>query len=480
MKAVLAPDQGVDRPLIVPGLRRALGNWHPPIERREFWFVQGLVLLIAVGHFGLEAADLYGEDSALNVLPPALFLIPVVYAALKFGLRGSLLTAIWSCLLVVPNLLLWHEGAEAVAETLQMGWVLMVAIFVGIGVDRERQARFDAEEREEARRLSEERYRAIFDSVAEPIVVLDAGRLAEAANAAAATLFGHSASELLGRPLPGSLGAAIEAFLDGLARDDRRPNVIRSVDPPAWIEPLVMPFQAADGTGRLQLMLLDVTTSHERERGLQEIARKTMLAREEEGRRIARELHDGPVQTLVALWGKLDQLEDQVDQPAAETLVEARAMAESVAAELRRVSRDLRPSVLDDLGVAAAVRSEGDAFASRSGLATRVEVTGTPRRLDPIVELALLRITQEALRNVERHGHAHRVTIGLAFRVTGVKLSVADDGRGLDPVPSPTELLASDHLGLIGMRERARVAGAELSLRTSPMGGLLVEVRARA
>lgn len=480
MKALPARDPAADRLRILPSLRRALSHWHPPLERREFWFIQGLVLLIAVGHFAIEQAEILDRQSPVSLLPPAMFLIPVVYAAVNFGLRGSLLTGIWACLLVVPNLLLWHEGLEALAETIQMGWVLMVAVFVGIGVDRERQARLDAQDREAARRLSEERYRAIFDSVAEPIVVLDAARHAEAANAAAAKLFGHGTDEMLGMPLPGSLGASIEAFLEGLAREGGPPDVIRSVDPPAWIKPLVMPFQTADGTGRMQLMLLDVTASHERERGLEEIARQTLLAREEEGWRIARELHDGPVQSLVALWGKLDQLEDQVDQRAASTVVEARAMAESAAAELRRVSRDLRPSVLDDLGVAAAVRSEGDNLASRSGLATRVEVTGTPRRLDPILELALLRITQEALRNVERHGHAHRVTIGLVFRAKGVKLSVADDGRGLDPVPSPTELLASDHLGLIGMRERARAAGAVLSLRTSPMGGLLVEVQAPA
>lgn len=359
-----------------------------------------------------------------------------------------------------------------------MAWVVMVAIFVGIGVDHERQARLDAQEREEARRRSERRYRDIFDAVAEPIVVLDSRRLVDAANFAALRLFGLDMDGILHRPLPGTLGGEIAAYLD--ARDDGQAStrLVRSLDPPAWIEPIVMTVQGADGSDQLQLLLLDVTTSHERERGLEEIARQTMLAREEEGRRIARELHDGPLQTLVALWRLLDGIESE-QRPPGPTLERARTLTRSIAEELRRVSRDLRPSILDDLGLIAAVRSECDAFAERSRLVIEVAVTGSIRRLDPTLELALLRILQEAFRNIDSHAHATSVSVDVVFGPDDIRLSIADDGTGLDPIPSTTELLAADHLGLIGMRERARVSGAELSLRAVPHGGLMVEVTAR-
>jgi two-component system, NarL family, sensor histidine kinase UhpB len=219
-----------------------------------------------------------------------------------------------------------------------------------------------------------------------------------------------------------------------------------------------------------------VTASQERELGLEAIARLTLTAREEEQRRIARELHDGPVQSLVQLWRELDALIPRVTEDQAEALTAARGLAQAAADDLRRASRDLRPSVLDDLGIAAALRSEAQALTQRSGIVTRLTVTGRQRRIAPEIELALLRITQQALRNVERHSGATAVTVRLAFRRGEVRLTITDDGRGLDHIPTASELLAQGHLGIMGMRERARLAGATLALRSASGRGLVIEV----
>ena len=484
--ATLDADAAQGRERLPAALRRALGEWHPPLRTREFWAVQSLVMALAIAHAFIEESQLVEEHSSLALLPPALYFIPVVYAAIHFGLRGSLFTAIWACVLVVPNVLIWHEGLEAVGEAAQMVWIVLVAVFVGIGVDREREARLEAERRERAWRLSEARYRSIFEAAAEPIVVLDSARRVEAANPAAGRLFGRSPADLRGQALPGPLGEAVSAFAMASATvDEVTPSgpfpVLRDSDNgtagTTWILPVAMAFAGPDETARTQLMLLDVTASHERERGLQEIARHTLRAREEEGQRIARELHDGPVQTLVALWRTLDELEDHAAPDDAAALRGARASAEAVAQELRRVSRDLRPSVLDDLGVAAAIQAEATAAAERTGLEVQVTVSGSSRRLQPDVELALLRISQEALRNVERHAAASRAAIALSFRPDELELAVGDDGRGLEPLPTTSALLATDHLGLIGIRERARLVGGGMELSRSALGGLCVVVR---
>jgi len=228
-------------------------------------------------------------------------------------------------------------------------------------------------------------------------------------------------------------------------------------NPPRWFEtvPLAPPEHA--GTDVVQLVLRDVTSSYEREQGLEFIVREALADREEEQQRIARDLHDGPLQSLMQLWRGLDSLSSVVPEPDRSSVVAARDSAGLVADELRRFGRDLRPSVLDDLGISAAIRSEAESLKQRAGMDVTVRVTGTARRLEEDVELGLLRITQEAVRNIERHSH------------------ISDDGVGLDPVPTASELLSENHLGLIGMQERARLANGRLELTSQAGEGLTVE-----
>jgi signal transduction histidine kinase len=351
-------------------------------------------------------------------------------------------------------------------------------VFVGKRVDRERAARLDAEQREDSRRISEERYRAIFDTVSEPIVLLDDEGRVEEANSAAAEMFSRPAADLRGQTLPAPLGPLIMASVrahPGGGSETSDP--IRSPDSGSWIEPFGAVIVDPLGRPHVQVVLRDVTAHHERERGLEGIARQTIAAREAEQRRIARELHDGPVQSLVLLVRKLDGLEPIV-RSGTVSLGEARAIAESVTDELRRVSRALRPSILDDLGLPAALQSQAHTLTGRTGVKARVILRGRSRRLNADLELALLRITEEALRNVERHSGATNVVLRLASTAKGTRLTIADDGKGIEPIPSPSELLSTNRFGLIGMEERARLAGATLSLRPRPHGGLVVEVEA--
>jgi signal transduction histidine kinase len=440
--------------------------------------VQVLVVAIALAHAWLEASHTLDAHTPIYLVPTSLFLIPVLYAAVNFGLHGSAPTAAWCAVLSIPNILLLHDGLERWGEAAQLGWLGATALFVGRRVDRERTARLDAERREDDRRISEERYRAIFDTVSEPIVLLDDEGRVEEANAAAAALFSRPVADLRGHQLPSPLGPSIMASLrtrPGGGSDAADP--IRLPTTGAWIEPTGATIADPLGRAHVQIVLRDMTAHHERERGLEGIARQTLAAREAEQRRIARELHDGPVQSLVLLVRKLDGLEPLVPAGTA-ILGDARAIAESVTDELRRVSRDLRPSILDDLGLPAALQSLSHMFTGRTGVKARVVLSGRSRRLSADLELTLLRIAEEALRNVERHSGATNVVLRLAFTAKGTRLMIADDGEGMEPIPSPSELLSSNRFGLIGMEERARLAGATLSLRSRPHGGLVVEVEA--
>jgi len=467
------------RPLssIAGAVINLLRGWSPPIRRREFWAVQVLVIAIAGGHALLETLGPTVEPPALYLLPTSLYFVPVVYAALNFGLRGSLATALWSAVLTFPNTVLLHEGLERIGEAWQMSIVLAVAAFVGQRVDRETKARRDAEERELERRSSEARYRGLFDNAAEAVLLLDPEGTIVEANATAAELLGRSVDGLHGAALGAVVGAKTAHQLlhgspsTGVALPARPGGRTR------WVEPIAYaPNGASEHGVQTQLMLHDVTVQHERQRDLEAYARQTLAAREEEQRRIGRELHDGPVQSLVLLWRKLDTLDGAAGQGQVGAVDEARELAESTADELRRISRALRPSVLDDLGLAPALKSEATALARRMGINVRFLKAGDEERLPAEIELTLLRVAQEALHNVERHAGASKVTVRIAWERERVHLTVRDDGRGFEALPSASDLLDAGKLGLVGIQERVRLVGGSVALRGRPGEGTTIDV----
>jgi two-component system, NarL family, sensor histidine kinase DegS len=448
----------------------------PPIRRREFWMVQALVFAIAVGHTLLETVLRVEFPAPLYLVPTSLFFIPVVYAALAFGLRGSVATALWSIVLTLPNVLVLHDGLTRMGIIWQQMILLAVAIFVGLRVDRERLARAEAEAREREREASEERYRALFDSAAEAVFVIADDGAIEEANEAAARLLGADLATIVGQRASDILGTEIGA---GLLADEPLAKALRMPGPakaaPRWVEVLVArPVVDPQGRRHRQAMLHDVTQRHERQRGLEGYARRVVAAREEERKRIGRELHDGPLQSLMLVGRMLDGT--GMVEPALASSAEAREVVQRAADELRSMSRALRPSILDDLGLIPALRSEATAFARRTGLGAWFAVLGTPRALRPEVELMLLRVTQEAMTNIERHARATRVSVRLAFGRGRSYLVVRDDGRGPGAIRSASQLLEAGKLGVVGMEERARLVGADFEIGENVHGGTSVRV----
>jgi len=456
-----------------------LERWAPPVRQRQFWVVQALVLVIAGGHSLIETAH-YLEDLEVAFIPVSLFLLPVIYAGLAFGLRGSGPTAVWCALITLPNALLWHgDPIGTLGELWQAGLVVAVGIFVGVRIDGERRARADVEQRERERRASEEKYRTVFESAGDPIILLDETGLILEANAAAALLFGRPAEDLRDR----SLASAVPAELAAALADTNQEGVVGPVAGPdgthLWLMPVRTIHADASGRSRILLLLRDVTLQMERQQLLEGYAGHTVAAREEERRRVARDLHDGPLQSVVLLWRRLDQV-DPSDPDLRATLDDARTTVEAVAAELRRFGRDLRPSVLDDLGLDAALRAEVTALEARAGVAGKFDARGDSEDLTPAEQLTLFRVCQEALHNVERHAQASRVSVRLSVSAKRTELVIEDDGVGVATPPVPRELLRQGKLGLIGMQERARLIGGVCTVRPGRRGTVVRLVAPRS
>ena len=167
----------------------------------------------------------------------------------------------------------------------------------------------------------------------------------------------------------------------------------------------------------MQVVFEDVTAETRRHDLMEAYAARVVLGQEEERRHIAQELHDGPVQTLIHLCRQIDEVESRgrSGHDGTGSLSDLRVIVEETVAELRSIAKGLRPSVLDDLGLVASINQILSEAGERQQFETSFGVTGPERRLAPAVELALFRIAQEALSNVERHAAARRVAVGLNF-----------------------------------------------------------------
>ncbi len=197
-------------------------------------------------------------------------------------------------------------------------------------------------------------------------------------------------------------------------------------------------------------------------------------AQEEERARISRELHDETNQSLTSLILGLALLTRLVENPAArEQITRVREQAAEVLDGLRRVARDLRPPDLEEVGLGPALESLCERFADQHGIAARFYHVDRdcPCRSDAI-DMALYRITQEALANVARHAHATQVGVVLACRDGLVTVQVEDDGNGQPAAGSD----AREQLGILGMRERAALLGGKVSIESNPGRGTTVYV----
>lgn len=248
-----------------------------------------------------------------------------------------------------------------------------------------------------------------------------------------------------------------------------------------------MPFRSLPEKGSPDLRVLlravnqMVSRLEEQQKTLRRYAIEVLKSQEEERLRLSRELHDGAVQDLVALTQRLElhrhSMQEGADA-AEERLQEVQALAQKSVVELRRMSNNLRPSVLEDLGLVPALQSLVRELGQQlPGAAVNFEVVGEEVRLPQEMELVVFRIAQEALSNVRKHApSAGRVSVALVFEGHEVTLVVEDNGPGFQMVPSGV-LLQQGRLGLAGMAERAHLFGGDLNLEAVPEKGTTVILR---
>ena len=440
---------------------------HPPVREARFGVIQAMRVVLATPHFAADGAVGARSEVPVAEVPIALAIVPVVYSALYFGLVGSAATSIWAVVLWLPCLAIPHFDGHPYNDLVSLSMVLVVGIVVGFRIESERVAMEHAHRATDELHSTEARYLQLFEANRAPILVLDAGGLVAEANPAARAVLGEG---VVGRCAADVLGGAI-----GPATGP--PRLIDLPDGREYrLQQVSVPTESGMQT---QIVFEDVTAERREGRLATRYAQLVVQAEEDQRRRLARELHDEPLQLFLHLARRLESVAAMpgLTPAVAEDLERARRQSLEAAQRLRSLARDLRPPTLDQLGLVAAISSLVAEVEDEERVEAELRVEGEPVRLAPDVELGAFRIVQEAVRNSLNHAAARHLSVLVDYRGGDLAVTVSDDGRGF-AVDGLGEL--GSHFGLVGMGERARLLGGELDLRSEPGRGTVIGLRLAA
>ena len=209
----------------------------------------------------------------------------------------------------------------------------------------------------------------------------------------------------------------------------------------------------------------------------QQLGIRVIKAQEEERRRVARDIHDGPAQSLASLVMQAEVCEKLLTADLEQAKAELQALKDQVRGalqDIRRIIYDLRPMTLDDLGLAPTLRRSISDFNERNAITTEFSLVGREQRLPMHIEVGIFRIIQEALNNVQQHSKARNVVVRLEFAPVTVSILIRDDGIGFEPDET---FQRQDHFGILSMRERVELLGGTWQLASSKGAGTRILVR---
>ena len=379
----------------------------------------------------------------------------------------------------------WLLGAAIVCDVIAVGLGALLAAREVMVADRRIEA-------------SDARLSAIIDSAMDAIITVNEAQNVVQFNRAAEQLFGCTQGEALGAPLerflPQRFRAAHRAHVDKFGTTgttSRRMGdmttlwALRADGSEFPIEASIS--QTTDGERRYYTVILrDITRRKQFEEDLQrsqrelrELSARVLEAREDEKTHIARELHDELGQMLTALKMDLSELRRRLpagDDELAGMAGGMDALLDRTVSATRRISADLRPLMLDDLGLADAADWLIQEFTKRSGIAceSRLPAAEALQDTPKAVATAMYRALQESLTNIARHSGARRAWIVIEVQDGEIRMEVEDDGRGI----AAADLAKARSLGLKGMRERFAFIGGALDIDAAPRGGTRLRIRA--
>jgi PAS domain S-box-containing protein len=332
---------------------------------------------------------------------------------------------------------------------------------------------------------AEHAYRVLIESMNEGALTLTTEKMILYAN--------QCFARMVKCPLEQVMGSSFRRFLSAEDRATLRPLLKRADKIGTKIQALLI---AADGSripaqisirsqdrngynrATIAVVVTDMTESRRTEELLRALTHRVVQVQEAERERVAFELHDNITQLLCAVVFRSQTLVDALparDGPSRKKAQKLRDMLGQIADEVVRISHNLGPGLLDDLGLVAVLREAKTEFADRTGVSVKLACMQLTARLPADTELAIYRILQEALRNVEKHANARHVTVRLRQQGAFIQLVINDDGVGFDADHPSARRKETGGLGLLSMRERANYVGGTLKIKSVCKAGTEIE-----
>lgn len=342
---------------------------------------------------------------------------------------------------------------------------------------------------EKALRESEERYRELFENARDAIYVHDLNGNYTSINRAAERLSGYDREEILGHNFSEFIAQehieqACECLFAKLARSGETTYEVEVIAKDGRRVPVEVSSRAIYENGVMvgvQGTARDISERKQTQDTLRMFSRQLIEAQEDERRRIARDLHDQIGQTLTAVKMNLYTIQRLCVTPETAPRIKDNIDAVDEALRLvRDLSVDLRPPLLDDLGLATALCWYIDRYSQRAGVATEIQIDlpNQNERFSRELETACFRIAQEALTNVVRHARASLVSLRLTRNDTTLEMEIKDDGVGFDPAALRRRAPRVATLGLLGMQERAHATGGEVEIHSAVSKGTKIRFTA--
>jgi two-component system sensor histidine kinase DegS len=464
------------------------------ISNPHFWILLAFFIIGTIFHYPQQFLPVE-SPSLLSFLglthfavERTLFLVPITYAGMFFGLRAGMAALVISLIIILPRVYFMSE--YRVEAFLQSGAVVILGVLVNLWFETKRkesdlyrQLVSRLEESERGMTISEQKYRYLFENASDAIWVQDVNGYLVDGNRAFEKLTGLKIAEVRGTHLgkfmsEESLVLAREVrnkLVDG--EDFEQPYEQQFYISPGVVRTVKMTTNAIISGGRItgfEHVARDVTQEKQQQENMRAYIKQITMAQEEERKRIARDLHDDVSPNILILIQKLDNLSSGQRiklSSLKENIAGLRGQAVESLEALRATAQGLRPRIIDDLGLVAALEWIAEELENDQGIETQVKVAGLDRALTPETQIVLFRIAQEALNNIRKHAQASRATITVEVSNNCITMTVADNGRGFVVNERMGEGVSAGRLGIMGMYERASLLNGSLQIKSAPGQG---------
>ena len=482
------------------GYLRKYREQAPGLRNPHLWIIIILLVFLTISHLTqlLSQVPFLSEISLPAVLQISrhslerlLYLLLILYAGWALGIVWSAVVWLSSAgAMLVRAFLISIDIRDVLLESMAILVIGALAITIMVAYRQNKRQREKLRRTVQDMKLVRRNYEELFTNASDAIWIHDLDGNITLANKACEKLTSYSLSELIGMNIreflnPEAMTLARQVkdrLLRGEAMEQRYEQRLIKKDGSEAIMQLATRVIFSDGKPKsFQNMARDITEERKLQHNLQFYLRQVLQAQEEERKRLARELHDDTSQQILLLTHGVDNIASKADHYIPKELrgelEKLYELSRQTYRGVKRYAQALRPGILDDLGLVAAIKWLAEEIQELSGIEIEVKIGAIPS-LAPETQLVLFRIIQEALNNIHRHSGASEASIIVECQETAIRVTITDNGKGFNLPDQLSEFAGQGKLGLTGMSERAQLIGGELEVSSQMGKGTTIIVKA--